>query len=44
MGGEKIGEKEMENGGSKRRKKEMDEDKKICPIDDKKVCLLTNNH
>ena len=41
MDGEKIGEKEKEKGGSNWGKKEMDEDKKVCPTDDKKGCLLT---
>ena len=43
VGGEKVGEKEMENGGSKLGENEMDEDKKICPIDAKKVCPVTPN-
>ena len=39
--GEKIGEKEMENGGSKRRNLREWEKKRNCPFDAKKVCPVT---
>ena len=37
----KLEKKRKNEGGSKRGKKEKNEDKKICPFDDKKVCPVT---
>ena len=37
----KLEKKRKNEGGTKRGKKEKNEDKKICPIDAKKVCPVT---
>ena len=37
----KLEKKRKNEGGSKRGKKEKNEDKKICPFDAKKVCPVT---
>lgn len=41
MNGDKIGEKEMEKGGSNGGKIGRNEDKKLCPVDAKSVCPVT---
>ena len=37
----KLEKKRWKKGGSKRGKKEKNEDKQICPFDAKKVCPVT---